>query len=119
MNPETLRQQFRTNYGVDFPVPAGSYDDFIGMANSGELSERLGNVQVVNFGSPVEPQWIGSLIPFMWQPNPKFDDYYCFETERGKEGNRCISVFSIHTTVHEWPDFDDFLQWVRLQLQSK
>ena len=115
MNSEALKRQFRANYGIDFPAPTDSFNDFLGMSKSGELCQRLGNVHLVNFESPAEPKWIGKLIPFMWQPHPKFNDFYCFDTENGKDGNRRISVFSIHTTVHGWSDFEGFLQWVRLQ----
>lgn len=55
---------------------------------------------------------VGSgLIPFM-RSAAQHPDIYAFEQGRAGEQPKVV-VWCVHTTVHEWPDFDQFLSWVR------
>jgi len=52
-----------------------------------------------------------SLLPFLVEPQPHHDDYYCFDrsTTPPEYG---IAVFAIHTTVAKWQSLADWLRWV-------
>jgi hypothetical protein len=52
-----------------------------------------------------------ALLPFLVNPQPRHDDYYCFElsTAAPEYG---VAVFAIHTTVAAWPDLAACLRWV-------
>jgi hypothetical protein len=53
-----------------------------------------------------------SIIPFMWQQQPEFRDYYGFDTLA--ETNDCaVVVFAVDAVVHDWPDFRAFLEWAK------
>jgi hypothetical protein len=53
----------------------------------------------------------GRLVPFM-RSTAAYPDFYAFEP--GREGAEPrVVVWCVHTTVHDWSDFAQFLSWVR------
>ena len=63
------------------------------------------------------------LIPFMVNvDNDSFsiatDEIYCFELSNKINSNHRVVVWSVHTTVAEWDDFDNFISWFN-QLRTK
>ena len=53
----------------------------------------------------------GRLVPFM-RSAAEHPDIYAFEPG-GESSEPKVVVWCVHTTVHEWPDFEQFLAWVR------
>ena len=56
-----------------------------------------------------------NLIPFLWVQQPNHVDYYCFDIDSRTDTNCSIALFAVHTTVHDWPNFESFLQSVKPQ----
>ena len=49
-------------------------------------------------------------IPFLIDPQPSHEDYYCLDQSTG--GARVV-VFAVHTTVAEWPTLAAWLERVK------
>lgn len=53
----------------------------------------------------------GRLLPFM-RSEAAHPDIYAFEPG-GAGPEPKVVVWCVHTTVHDWPDFAQFLSWLR------
>jgi len=101
------------------PVSHDLFDDFLAFTRDANLSERIGDAHLVDsYAATSENHWSDlpdNLIPFLWVRQPNHFDYYCFDTDTRTDTNCSVAVFAIHATVHDWPDFESFLKWLKLQ----
>ena len=96
------------------PVPHDLFDDFLSLTQADRFH------LITSYATSPENHWLdldspNNLIPFMWVRQPKHCDYYCFDTSSMTDGDCAVAVFAIHAIVHDWPDFDSFLQGLRIR----
>ena len=119
MNSVSFDKLIASVFHHGLPVPHDLFDEFLALAQTQELNDRIGDAQVANtYQSSPDNHWCDlpdALIPFMWVRQPEHFDYYCFDT-KSKTKNECsVAVFAVHTVVHDWPSFQSFLQWLTQQ----
>jgi hypothetical protein len=51
-----------------------------------------------------------ALLPFLMNPEPAHDDYYCFERPK-TTAEPAVAVFAVHTVVATWPSFEAWREW--------
>ena len=122
LNSATFDILITKKHEQGLPVPHCSFDDFLAVTRDANFSERLGDAHIVDsYADTSESHWNDlpdkpdNLIPFLWVRQPNHVDYYCFDIDSQTDTNCSIAVFAVHATVHVWPDFESFLQWVKLQ----
>ena len=116
MDTKTISESFLNAFGRDLPAVSDSFDEFIGMAKSGELQRRIGDTHVIEiYGENDSWELQKNLIPFMWVQQPNHVDYYCYKLNPNNKPDCAIEVFAVHTSVHGWPNFQSFLQWLKIQ----
>ena len=112
---QSLSKSFYETYDRHLPVPIAPFNDFLAMARTGELAKRIRGCCVVD-GYTAAPRNIPkNLVPFMWVQQLNHIDQYCFDLNSEAKLDCAIEVFAIHAPVARWPDFESFLEWVRLQ----
>ena len=119
LNSATFDKLIAKKHGQGLPVPHCSFDDFLALTRDTNLSERLGDAHIVDsYADTSENHWNDlpdNLIPFLWVRQKNHVDYYCFDIDSPTDTNCSIAVFAVHATVRVWPNFESFLQWVKLQ----
>jgi hypothetical protein len=97
-----------------------SFWDFAGdlaiFANSSAFSIAFPGGRIVDVASDIQSAWKGglpdNLVPFMQEVDADFTDFYCFDRTPQLQ-KPSVVVFTDHAIVHNWVDFDSFIQWIR------
>ena len=116
MEIQSLSKSFFDTYDRHLPVPVEPFSDFLSMAKTGELEQRIRRCHVVDgYTTDCLRSLPENLVPFMWVQQPNHIDHYCFDLNSDAQLDCAIEVFAVHAPVARWPDFASFLEWVRLQ----
>lgn len=101
--------------GIGYPASFHArVDELVTLAGSARFQQAFPATSVLLAAEEVRAarkEVGGRLVPFM-RSAAEHPDIYAFEP--GADGSEPkVVVWCVHTTVHEWPDFAQFLAWVR------
>jgi len=109
-----FRSSFKDIYGCDLPVSAVDLFDFLKFANSGGLTDILGDFELINStaqSAGAMPIELEGMYVFMWVEHDRHIDYYCFESL--DEDPSPVVIIADNTVVNRWLNFGDFLVWLK------
>ena len=123
MNASSFFAAVESELGFSFPSSfRENYDHFVDLLATPDFTSRFGHANVAASPDVIrelmrELDVLGcapSMIPFMWQQQSEFRDYYGFDS-LVKTAECPVVVFAVHTIVHDWPSFRAFLEWIKDQ----
>ena len=119
MDSKRFDNMLASVFGQGLPVCHDLFDEFITEIESNDIADRIGDAHIVtDFESSPDNHWCqlhDELIPFMWVRQPNHFDYYCFDLRSQTNDDCRVTVFAVDYTVNDWPNFNSFLQWLRIQ----
>lgn len=93
------------------------FDELVRLSKTQAFTSKFGKLRIAATSEHIRemhdmgcPDW---LVPFMQVQNPKFSDFYGFDTTQKQNGDCPVVVYAIHAVVYDWPDFGAFVEWTQ------
>ncbi len=118
MDPHSFFAAVKSDFGFSFPRSfRETFNEFVHLLATPDFACRFGDANAVTSADCIRELHAldcpSSIIPFMWVQQPGFRDYYGFSPLAESTDECPVVVFADHAVVHDWPDWDSFVDWVK------
>lgn len=114
---DILEQKFGINFPPSYKTYLANYTDpfeFHAIYLRGRFISTIDEIKRIKKLTRIGES---KLFPFFLDEQRSLEDFYCFDlSSPGPEYN--VVVFAIHTLVYKWENFNNWLEWNRIKLQS-
>jgi len=97
------------------------FEEFSAISENEHFSDFMPHAQILSSVADIRLAYQNDLpnryIPFLLEGQPAHVDYYVFDTSTTPPEFQ-VSIFAVHTLVHNWSNFESFLAWLKARTHA-